>query len=418
VFTTLLSNLQSLISTRFLVASLFPTLAFWFGHASMLFWFDPPFAEFVQSNVQQGAGLALIVGAAALIAVAFTAYVESALLPGMQSLMEGTWRDWIVALFAPAQMKRYARIDEELAKNNILRGALGTTPTGQTQAEAWHDALRRARENGNGVTANAFTKKEATAKQIKRLARRRDRSRAVSPADLQVAFTRLVLDLNSNNADMPGPHGDFALEKTRQQLWDLIDYADAYAASQFRALTAVRQAEFGKPPLAPTRMGNVAKSVQAYGVERYNFNFELFWSRLQLAVQRDKDFEPVLRATKTQLDFLISCAALVLLWALPWAVFLFATQGPPLLFLGIAIGGPLAGYVLYRAAVAQYRTLADLLRSAVDLFRLDLLTALQYQRPASVDQERDLWYTLDALHALYEVRELPYAASSTKAKSP
>jgi predicted signal transduction protein with EAL and GGDEF domain len=102
----------------------------------------------------------------------------------------------------------------------------------------------------------------------------------------------------------------------------------------------------------------------------------------------------------------------MLVWALTWAIWLYATSGPAWVFLAIAIGGPIVAYVLYRVAVAQYRTLADLLRSSVDLFRLDLLAALQYQRPVSVDHERDLWNTIDAMHGLYEVRELPYVAPS------
>jgi|HubBroStandDraft_4_1064222.scaffolds.fasta_scaffold04232_5 hypothetical protein len=412
MFTTLLSNLQSLISTSFLVASFFPTLAFWFAHATMLFFFNAPFAEFVQSNLQKTAGLATIIVAAVLIAVAFTAYVVSALLPTMQSLMEGNWPQWIASLFAPSQMRRYDKFEKDLDENAILRGAFGTTSGGQSQAEAWQDSLTKAREVGDKTGINDFTKQSASAQQIAKLSGLRRHSRPIPPDDLRHAVTDLVFDLRAYNADQRGPDNNFTLEDTRRQLWGLIDYADQYAAVQFRTIMATRQSAFGMLPLAPTRMGNVAKSVQSYGIDRYNFNFELFWSRLQLPVQRDKDFGPVLKATKTQLDFLISCSALMLVWALTWAIWLYATSGPAWLFLATATGGPIIAYALYRVAVAQYRTLADLFRSSVDLFRLDLLAALQYQRPVSVDHERDLWSTIDAMHGLYEVRELPYAAPS------
>jgi hypothetical protein len=56
----------------------------------------------------------------------------------------------------------------------------------------------------------------------------------------------------------------------------------------------------------------------------------------------------------------------------------------------------------------QYSTLTDLLRSSIDLFRLDLLAALHYQPPASVIHERNMWEFIDKLHALYEVRDLSY----------
>jgi hypothetical protein len=66
------------------------------------------------------------------------------------------------------------------------------------------------------------------------------------------------------------------------------------------------------------------------------------------------------------------------------------------------------GYACYLVAVAQYRTLADLLRSSVDLFRFDLLAALRHPQPDGVKEERYLWGKVDALHILYEIDDLPY----------
>ncbi len=410
MFTTLLSNLQSLISTRFLVASFFPMLAFWFGHAAMLFLLHAPFHQYVLNNIGQTSGLALVITAVALIAIAFTAYAESALLPAIQSLMEGNWSQWLVSVFAPSQVKRYERINREIEKNRRLRGAFANPTGGQSQADRWKAALTTARIHGTDhVAANNYNMEATSALHITELSRSRLHSRAIPADDIGLAVTQFVLDLRGNNADQPGPNGDNALERIRQLLWDLIDYANEYAASQYRLLVAIRQSTFGSFPLAPTRMGNVAKSVQNYAIERYDFNFEFFWSRLQFIVQRDKDFGAVLQAAKTQLDFLISCSALTLLWAALWAPWLYLSSGPIWVFVAVAVVGPLAAYGWYRVAVTQYRTLADLLRSSVDLFRLDLLTQLQYARPETVYEERDLWGSVDGLHALYELRDLRFA---------
>src|SRR5664279_2416982 len=121
MFTSLLSSLQTLISTGFLVGSFFPTLAFWFGHAAMLYCLNTPFQKYVQSNIGQTGGLAALVAASALVAVAFTAYAESALLPAIQSFMEGNWSQWLVSLFSPPQVRRYERLSQEIVKNNQLR---------------------------------------------------------------------------------------------------------------------------------------------------------------------------------------------------------------------------------------------------------------------------------------------------------
>src|ERR1043166_4581499 len=138
MFTTLLSNLQTLISSRFLVASFFPMMAFWFAHAVMLFLFNAPFQEYVLANIGQTAGLTAVVISAALIGVAFSAYAEAALLPTIQSLMEGNWAQWMVSFFAPSQMKHYERLQSETEESERLLGAFGTTAGGKSQIGRAH----------------------------------------------------------------------------------------------------------------------------------------------------------------------------------------------------------------------------------------------------------------------------------------
>ena len=410
MFTTLLSNLQTLISSRFVIASFFPTLAFWFANATMLFLFNTSFQEYIRDHIGETTGLTVVIMAAALIAVAFSAYAESALLPAIQSLMEGNSPSWLVAIFAPSQMNHYERLEQEIAENLKLRGSFGTTPVGRTRAQIWQASLMTARQVGNQAAAaiNNYTSQADSAREVGKLARLRRRARAIRGDAINSAVAGLVLDLRSNNSDLAGPDHDFGLETTRQLLWDLIIYADQYAAAQYRSLLTRRQFNFGPLPLAPTRMGNIARTVQGYAVDRYEFNFELLWSRLQLPAQRDKDFGPLLQAAKTQLDFLISCSSLTFLLALIWAPWLCVSSGPAVLFLAIALLGPLVSYAWYCVAVAQYRTLADLLRTSVDLFRFDLLAALKFSQPDGVEEERHLWRTVDAMHVLQELYDLRY----------
>jgi hypothetical protein len=40
------------------------------------------------------------------------------------------------------------------------------------------------------------------------------------------------------------------------------------------------------------------------------------------------------------------------------------------------------------------------------LFRFDLLAALHYPQASGVHEERELWRTIDALHVLYELRDV------------
>ncbi|HEY1756194.1 MAG TPA: hypothetical protein VGG72_12410 [Bryobacteraceae bacterium] len=408
MLSTLLSSLQNLISSSFVVGSFFPALAFWFANAAMLFVLNARFETYVRNNIGQTAGLSAVLMTAGLIGVAMFAYVLSALLPAIQSLLEGTWSEWLVHLFIPAQMRLWERLEEKTSQNQMLRGSFGIGAGGQTQTEVWKKTLLTARQAGNNMAVNHYRFRSPSAEQIAKLARRRRAGRAVSRDDLNTAVTVLTFDLRANNADLPGPDNDYALEGTRALLRKLIDYAEEYAKTEDRRLITARAFSFGALPLAPTRMGNVAKTIQHYSVERYDLNFEHFWSRLQLPVQRDKDFGPTLQASKTQLDFLISCCALTFVWGGSWAAWLLVSGGPDWLFLATALLCPVLAYAWYRAAVVHYRTFADVLRSSIDLFRFDLLNALHFPRPDGVLAERELWQTLDALNVLFELRDVRY----------
>ncbi len=510
MFTSLLSNLQSLISTRFLVASFLPMLAFGFANALMLFWLNAPFHDYVVANADLGAGLASLIVAAVLIGLAFLAYGAAALLPSVQALMEGNWPSRIASAFTPAQMNRYDRLEREMRTSGRLYGSFSTVSDSTRLREAWrqrlgdarplgagkgngyvtgaasaqqvyalhrlqqqgrvltdrevgpavdalraalaeHDAglggpdgdralefihfslldvidrmqanaarckgerellerqLTDARRAGNARRANAYQPTQDLARTMQTLADKRRRAEPITAAELRAAVGALVPQLRANNADI----GSRDLEDARQLLWDLIDYAEQYATSQFRSRAVTLHFEYGSLPLAPTRMGNVAKTVQNYTVRRYDFNFEFLWSRLQIYARRDKDFGPTLRAAKTQLDFLVSCSALTLFWSLGWSVWLAVSRGPALVFLAVALLGPLAFFLWYRVAGAQYRTVADLLRSSVDLFRFDLLNALHYPLPGSVQEECDLWRLIDGLHTRYELRDLRYVPAKS-----
>lgn len=329
-------------------------------------------------------------------------------MPGIQSAVEGNWPAWATSTFASAQVKAYEQLNKRIQTNLMLRAGFATTPSGQTRIEMWQESLTKAREVGALVVANNFTFKGESAQRISTLAKHRRRSKPIPANDIAAAVASLVFDLRSNDSDQPGPDGDYALEKTRQLLWQLIDYADSYATSEYRNLTNVKQFSFGALPLSPTKMGNVVKTVRSYAVERYSFNFEFFWSRLQAVAQKDKDFSGVVEAAKTQLDFLIACSFLAAVWSFLWTVWLVASAGPPGIFLAVSLLGPLSSWVWYRVAAVHYRTFADLLRSAVDLFRLPLLQSLHFPLPDGVQEEREIWYNLDSLHSLYELRDCRY----------
>jgi len=69
---------------------------------------------------------------------------------------------------------------------------------------------------------------------------------------------------------------------------------------------------------------------------------------------------------------------------------------------------PVIAYTWYRAAVAQYQTFADVLRTSLDLFRFNLLTDLHIALPDDLPEEQALWDTLHRVHSYYEPQPLHY----------
>jgi hypothetical protein len=412
MLTTILNSLQSLISARFVVASFFPALVFWFSNALMLFCLHEPFRFLANKTLSQSTlGTSSLLIASSLIGVAISAYALSAVMPAVQSLLEGNWPEGVAGFFAPSQARRLKKLEEQIADYRTVRGPLERYVNGDPQRLAWQKEISAARDRGctKCKDQNEYTSGAPSAKTVEKLAAKREKSLPISADDITFAVNELKSDLATNDTDKKGPGGDYALERTRQRLWDLIDYAVQHAQDQHRRLTSRRRFSFGTTTIAPTRMGNVAQTIQSYAVERYDFNFELFWSRMQRVLQKDKDFSPILQAAKTQLDFLVASCALTGLWAICWGMILAITRGPSAVFFAVAFGGPLLAWFWYLAAVAHYRTFADVLRTSIDLFRFDLLNELHFPLPSGVLEERKLWNLADRLHALYEPHDLRYA---------
>ena len=411
MLSTILSSLQTLISPRFVISAFFPALAFWFSNAVMLFWVHEPFRHWTEALMTQttvGQGALLI--PAALIGVAISAYGLSAVMPAIQAVFEGSWLARFSRFFAVAQARQLRDLEDRIAQYRQLRGELERDVDGVPQTEVWERRLRDARMIGsrNARGINFYTLDADSAGVVSRLVRLHEQYERITAAQIEGAIAALEPDLRANDADQKNSAGQYTLEKVRQQLWDSIEYAIRHAQDKYRDLTNRRRFSFSKTTFAPTRMGNVAQTIQSYALERYDFNFELFWSRMQRVIQKDATFGPILQAAKTQLDFLIAFSALSAIWTATWLIVLASHRDTPLRFSAVSAGGLVASWLWYRAAVAHYRTFADVLRTSIDLFRFDLLNELHFPIPGGVLDERALWTTADRLQALYELQDLRY----------
>lgn len=151
----------------------------------------------------------------------------------------------------------------------------------------------------------------------------------------------------------------------------------------------------------PTRFGNIFKSAEQYPLENYGIDSVRLWPRLVHVIAPDYDNR--LDASNNNLAFLVNCMAFsILLSALCllasiWHLFAGSstmltqvTAGETRYLLG-AIFFLLLGIFFYHAALPAARQYNNLVRSAFDLFRFDLLESLHLDLPSNNPDEKRLW---------------------------
>lgn len=142
--------------------------------------------------------------------------------------------------------------------------------------------------------------------------------------------------------------------------------------------------------LGPTRMANHTSIHREYGMKRYGMEIEFFWLRLLKIVKADKDFYPILEEAKTQVDFSVISTILLGLTTFVWVI--ISACAPYIQPFGlIVLTGIPATSIFYITAVQNYKTFTEAVRSAVDLHRFELLTALHIALPEDADKEYDTW---------------------------
>ncbi len=176
---------------------------------------------------------------------------------------------------------------------------------------------------------------------------------------------------------------------------ELLEYESKRVEGEYIDIFNDREFNFSRFTLAPTQMGNIAESVRGYTQSRYSMNLDFLWTRFQKVLQGDAAFYQTLQDAKTQLDFAVSMFWLTAAsWAI-WVVALPFLSHTWLPLISVAVAGPLLVRVWYMIAVQNYRSFADLLRSAVDLFRFALLAEFKIPLPTDVTAERAIWGSLN-----------------------
>lgn len=174
-----------------------------------------------------------------------------------------------------------------------------------------------------------------------------------------------------------------------------------------------------KSEIMPTPFGNFLKASEYYPMDRYHIDSVPLWPRLMHAI--DPIYNLKIQETRNQLSFVVNCSFLALSFGVlsfvaagyQWLLGELYKQGQAELTYFIPINltqkvydqrtliylflGGLAVFlsiVFYRASLVSVAEFGDMIRSAYDLFRFDLLQKLHLDLPANSKMERNQWSTI------------------------
>jgi hypothetical protein len=163
----------------------------------------------------------------------------------------------------------------------------------------------------------------------------------------------------------------------------------------------------------PTRLGNVIRCFERYSMLAYGMDAIVLWPRLTSKI--DPTFASTIDDAKSSFDFMLNSSflsALTLVGMLGVSIW----NPIPLKFAALLSWGWRAGIFLFLTlifyvwAVNRAGAWGSQVRSAFDLYRLDLLKALGYQqRPLTFQEEKRIWLRISEELAYPDIRDVPLA---------
>lgn len=401
----LLDKLKDLFSKSFVVSSFLPVVVCAAVNALLLYETNPSFRAFARSQQPKGGVDAVLQGGSAIFVLAVLAGLLSPSITFFRELLEGN--HWL-AIFDPIRTQMIGehaaelrRCEEYILKAQDWRTQFDRPDANNLRpAERWIADLQA--KAALGVAANgAYT--APAGGDLNAVLDQQLRNEVVLVDQLEKAEVALAKELSASNANTTP-----ALNDRWDRFLQLIgQYATQRLDLEIIEKTALRRREWGQTEVAPTRLGNLANASASYGLLCYGFSLDSGWSRLQKVLQKDQEHFGALQDVKASLDSVIMLFWLIAPTTAVWSLYL-VTQLSLGLFLIVSIGGAIACNLLYRTAISSYVAFADLVRSSVDLYRLDLFPALHLPTPAGLVEERDMWGRLRRLTEFGEVPDLRY----------
>ncbi len=162
----------------------------------------------------------------------------------------------------------------------------------------------------------------------------------------------------------------------------------------------------------PTKFGNVLKASESYPMSRYGLDGVAFWSRLTHVIP--PRYQESIDSSRNELSFLVNISMLsIVFFALCAIAIVFGPvltkASPAQLLLENWIPYGSAGlialvnsWLFYKASLYSVGDFGIMIRSAYDLFRLDLLKQFHLKAPVHSADEYQIWDNLNEFIILGE----------------
>jgi len=142
----------------------------------------------------------------------------------------------------------------------------------------------------------------------------------------------------------------------------------------------------------PTRLGNVLRAAERYPYYRYGADTIVVWPRLYRLLERQavEDVEDA----RASLEFMLVISLWFALSGAGGAVVLLLSGDSATLASAWFLAGAALAYLTYVSAIWAAVEYGEQLRTAMELYRLDLLAQLRLSVPTDLNEERSAWLRL------------------------
>lgn len=403
MFGQVLDKLSTWFGQAFLLSIFFPWLIFAFANLAMVAVtftsVDPYLLRYAEGEPADK----VIVIIASLGGIGILAYMTSPLIQVLTEILEGSYVPVIIAEVLTAghaaRLRRFVEREraslQERQRVRRLQDLAGL--------------LMQARSVGVQRRTNSdLPAIKRASRAIQKLREKRDLNRPIDSGELIAAHQHLLIALQRNCAEVarliPSIEQediDYSeiLGKLHDEMVNELVPGAFHIANQRHALAAGERARHFASgnqgelfaELKPTRLGNYAASLRSYCETRYGLEFDFFWPRFLLAIQKNDKLSSAIVSTKIQLDFSVLMFWLTVVFIISWFPLLTIFGSSLVVFLTVAGIGPIVSIASLRLVHASYSAFAEIVRSAIDISRFELLRALHRPMPVSTQAEKMVW---------------------------